>query len=63
MNTQKDLFETPELLPDHIKAILDKFNALDNTYNNCELLLAEMEENGYTFECGLDAIPYNLKKI
>jgi len=58
-----DLFKNPELLPEHIKAILDKFNAKDNDYTNCENLLSEMEENGYTFEFGLDAEPYNLRTV
>jgi hypothetical protein len=61
MNTQKDLFESPELLPEHIKAILDKFNAKDNSYTNCEKLVEELEENGYTCDFELDAVPYNLR--
>ena len=62
MNTI-DLFEQYEILPEHIKAILDKYNAKDKDYTNCELLMAEMEENGYTFDFGLDAEPYNLRTV
>lgn len=56
-----DLFQTPELLPDNIKAILDKYATDDNDYTNCQNMLAEMEAEGYTFEFGLDAVPFNLR--
>jgi hypothetical protein len=56
-----DLFETPELLPDNIKAILDSFDCETLSYQDCETMLAEMEKLGYTFEFGLDAVPFNLR--
>jgi hypothetical protein len=56
-----DLFETPELLPDNIKAILDSFDCETLSYQDCEAMLAEMEKLGYTFEFGLDAVPFNLQ--
>jgi len=56
-----DLFETPELLPDNIKAILDSFDCETLSYSDCEMMLAQMEKLGYTFEFGLDAIPFNLR--
>jgi len=58
-----DLFETPELLPDHIKAILDSFDCESLSYSDCETMLAQMEKLGYTFEFGLDAVPFNLCEI
>ena len=29
----------------------------------CKELIAELEQNGYTAEYGLDAIPFGLKKL
>jgi hypothetical protein len=56
-----DLFETPELLPDHIKAILDTFDVETLSYSDCQSMLAQMEKLGHTFEFGLDAVPFNLR--
>jgi hypothetical protein len=56
-----DLFETPELLPDNIKAILDTFDVETLSYSDCQSMLAQMEKLGYTFEFGLDAVPFNLR--
>ncbi len=58
-----DLFENPELLPSEVLAVLQKFQDKDNTYENCEDLLVELNNVGYTFEFGLDAIPFDLQKI
>lgn len=58
----KDLFNTPEQLPEDIQAILADLP--DNlTYSECEALKAKLEPLGYTFEYGLDCVPYDLKKI
>lgn len=56
-----DLFTTPELIPNEIQAILDSFDVETLSYSDCQLMLAQMEENGYTFEFGLDAVPFNLR--
>jgi hypothetical protein len=59
-----DLFETPELIPDNVRAILDKYCDNDElTYNQCAKMLAEVQELGYTFDYYLDAVPYDLRKI
>ncbi len=58
-----DLFETPDLLPIEVKAILDKYSAMDETYENCEALVSELETVGYTCDYGLDGVPYQLEKI
>ena len=58
-----DLFETPELLPLDVQAILVKYSNKDFNYNNCGNLVDELEEVGYTCEYGLDAIPYDLIKL
>ena len=59
----KDLFDTPEVLPLEVQAILDKYSEMDNTYETCGNLVDELEQVGYTCEFGLDASPYELQKI
>lgn len=56
-----DLFETPEIIPDNVSAILETFK--HNTYNECERVNNELIKIGYAFEYELDAEPYNLHKI
>lgn len=58
-----DLFETPEVLPQEVINILQKFESEDNTYENCENLIDELNAVGYTCDFGLDAVPYQLQKI
>ncbi len=58
-----DLFDSYELLPKSIQKILLVYGAKDNTYKNCERLLKRLEPLGYTFDYGLDAVPFGLKKI
>jgi hypothetical protein len=57
---QIDLFEQYETLPNEVRAIID---TIDKSYQS--LLEAErtMNKIGYSFEWGIDAIPYNLRKI
>jgi hypothetical protein len=59
----EDLFETIETLPFKVQLILSEFAEEDNTYEKCADLLRRCEAEGYTFEYGLDAIPFNLTKI
>ena len=60
----KDLFETPELIPDEVQAVLETFNEdSDNTYFELDRLLDELEPLGYTFDYYLDAEPYGLRPI
>ena len=58
-----DLFEHYEKLPLEIQAVLSKYYELDNTYENCRAMQNELEALGYTFEWGLDAIPYDLREM
>lgn len=62
-NPDNDLFEDYDNLPDDIKAVLDAHSEDDQNYQNCEILLAECEALGYTFEFYLDAVPFNLRRI
>ena len=60
---ERDLFEHYEELPQEVNDVLEKYAEEDNTYEVNEKLLAELKPLGYTFEYGLDAVPFNLQKI
>jgi hypothetical protein len=58
----KDLFETPELIPSDVQAILETFDEdKPNTYLELDRLVNELENIGYTFDYYLDADPYGLR--
>jgi len=60
----KDLFETPELMPNEVQAILETFDEdSGNTYFELDRLLSELEPLGYIFDYYLDAEPYGLRPI
>lgn len=59
----KDLFDYHEELPSIVQITLFKYSFSDESYQTCERLLAELNPLGYTFDYGLDAIPFNLRKI
>ena len=59
----KDLFETPELIPDNVQAVLESFDEDADDYQELERILAEIEPMGYTFDYYLNAEPYGLRPI
>lgn len=59
----RDLFETPELIPDNVQAVLETFNEDADSYRELDRLLIEIEPMGYTFDYYLDAEPYGLRPI
>jgi len=60
----RDLFETPELIPQDVQAILETFNEdSPNTYLELSRLINELEVTGYIFDYYLDAEPYGLRPI
>lgn len=60
----KDLFETPELIPAEVKAIMDTFNDYSgNEYLELDRIVNELNQIGYTFDFYLDAEPYGLRPI
>jgi len=59
----KDLFDTPELIPNEVQSILDKYALDDCDYMVCRQLQDELEYVGYTIDWGLDAEPFNLRPI
>lgn len=62
-----DLFETPELLPKNIQAILSRYSDLEIEngiqYTDLIKMGKELAIYGYEFDFYLDCIPYNLQKI
>lgn len=63
MDEVEDLFDNYDALPNEVKAVLEKHSEMDNTYENCDKLISDLNEIGYTCDYGLDAIPYELKKL
>ena len=57
----QDLFETPELLPKKVQDLIMQQGDFD--YESLAVFLDRMNRLGYTFQYGLDAQPFNLKKI
>jgi hypothetical protein len=60
---QVDLFEQIESLPEEVQNVLGRYSLEDESYDNMENLLSELKPLGYTFEYGLDAVPYGLTKM
>jgi hypothetical protein len=58
-----DLFEDYEDQPQEVQRILSKYDMEDYNYETLENLKAELEAIGYTMDYGLDAEPYDLRKI
>jgi hypothetical protein len=57
-----DLFTTPEQLPTEVQEILKDFSEREQTYENCQQLEQALKPHGFTFDWGLDAEPFNLRK-
>ncbi len=63
---ETDYFEEYDQLPDNIKDLIDThFGSGDDEYDYKELqsIQKEFEANGWTFDFGLDASPYELKPL
>lgn len=59
-----DLFYHPELLPDDVRVVIEKFVEADEySYESCNDFIDNLYDVGYTCEYGLDAEPYNLRKL
>lgn len=59
----RDLFETIETLPLCIQNVLSNFESEGYDYETCAKYLSILETKGYTFEYGLDGVPFNLTEI
>lgn len=63
-NEEIDLFEHYENLPKEVLAIIDQVaEESELNYIQCNKLVEDLNNVGYTCEYGLDAQPYNLKKL
>ena len=62
---ETDYFEEYDKLPDNIKDLMDKHlnDADDYDYKRLQNIQKEFEANGWTFDFGLDAEPYELKPL
>ena len=66
IDSTTDLFQAQGSLPENIRAIIDRHTALieendGDAYQLCRNFLEELEANGYTFDYGLDGVPYDLQ--
>lgn len=60
----KDLFEHYEELPPTIQHILEQFEEDEgDLYGKCRELEQTLKPHGYTFDWGLDGVPFNLRKL
>ena len=61
---KEDLFNTPEILPQEVRNIIERYEEMDTCcYTMCEWLIKELKPHGYTCDYGLDGIPYELTTI
>lgn len=61
-----DLFEQIEQLPEPVQNILKEFEQKyedEGNYTVCNWLIEQLKPLGYTCDYGLDAIPYDLRKL
>lgn len=58
-----DLFEHYETLPQNVQDVLAEHSDDDQDYESIAILQDKLEALGYTFDYGLDAVPYNLRKM
>ena len=58
-----DLFEYPETWPVNLRAILARYFAKENSYENLIQLERDLLKIGYSIEYGLDCMAFNLKQI
>jgi hypothetical protein len=58
-----DLFNTPEIWPAKLRALLALYMTMEQSYSNLIQLEIDLKKLGYSIDYGLDCIPYNLHKI
>lgn len=63
---ENDLFSMPELWPDELKEIIDRYgeefaSGTTDQYKLCREMQREVNQLGYDFDWGLDGEPYNLR--
>ena len=64
MENNIDLFDNHNRLPKAVKAAIALYNdSKGDLYASCEIMLATLEQIGYTFDYGLDGVPYDLRPV
>lgn len=58
-----DLFEYPETWPANLRAILARYMAKDQSYENLIQLEKDLFKIGYSIEYGLDCVAFNLQNV
>lgn len=58
-----DLFEDFDNLPQDVQDIFFEYEDVDDTYERNKEMLSRLKPLGYTFDYGLDAVPFGLKKM
>ena len=62
-----DLFEEVDQLPEPVQVIVEYYALKEINqglnYKDCEDYCNRLEQYGYTFSYGLDAVPFNLKEL
>lgn len=58
-----DLFEHIESLPQEVQNLINNWDCIIDTYEECDKFLAALKPLGYEFKYYLDATPYDLRKI
>jgi hypothetical protein len=54
----EDLFDDIESLPLEVQNVLEEFSHKDQTYENCQQLIAALEPLGYTCDYDLSGTPF-----
>ena len=57
-----DMFKTPSLIPHDVAFILNNYNDSED-YEMLDKCIKELNKIGWTFDYGLDAVPFNLRKL
>lgn len=60
VSTPRDLFNHIDELPDKVMELLSREC---ESYEDCNTLIAELNELGYTMDYDLDAVGYNLREV
>lgn len=58
-----DGFEHKEIVPAKVNELIESFIETQGDYDDCRELLIATREHGWTFDYGLDAVPYHLRKM
>jgi len=62
----EDLFQNLNLVPTQVKNVCEKYSYMfpnEIPFNELNNFLNELELLGYTFEYGLDCVPFGLRPI